>query len=140
MVNAETKVIVGGVSGAGAGIALPTLAAEFTVRATGQKGWAGCGVKAGVKAVLGLVFYGISSRLPGIGTLFAEIFAYTCWGSILMDVVQAAYPGGVVGLAEDAAVSARVFVAGGRGVARELGELERMAGITEVPAKGKSIL
>lgn len=139
MVNARQKIILTGVGGGAAGAALPTLAAEFTARASGQRGWAACGIKGGVKFVIGLIAYAISGRLPGVGTLFAEIFAYTSWGSILMDVVQAAYPGGVVGLAEDWAVSARMFVAGGRQVSAELGELERM-GVTDVTAKAKGIL
>lgn len=135
MVTAKQKIVIAGVGGAGAGASLSTLFAEFTSRASGQVGWASCAVKGVVKIVVGLLSYGIGTRLNGLGTMFFEIFSYTSFGSILMDVIVAAYPGGIPGLAEDWAVTARVFAAGGRGTAGELAMLERGTEITDVTGK-----
>jgi len=133
---ARVKVATVATTGAVTGLALPTLAAEFTSRATGQTGWNACGVKALVKTVIGVPIYLLSGRLEGAAAMFAEMFAYTSWGSIILDVVLAAYPGGIPGLAEDAASMVRVASAGGRRVVRELGTIEKTAG---APLKASTV-
>jgi len=137
MVSAKVKVTAVTVAGAATGVALPTLAAEFTSRATGQTGWAACGTKALVKTGIGGLAYLVSGRLGEAAAMFAEMFAYTSWGSIILDVAMAAYPGGIPGLAEDWASTVRVAAAGGRRVVRELGTIEkRTAG---VPVKASAV-
>lgn len=126
--KAKQKVALTSVGGVAAGLALPTLAAEFTSRATGQTGWAACGVKAGVKGLIGALLYLVSGRIGESAAMFAEVFAYTSWGSIIMDVFLAAYPGGIPGLAENWASMVRVAAVGGRRVVRELGVIEKGAG------------
>jgi hypothetical protein len=59
------------------------------------------------------------------------MFAYGAWGSIFFDIALAAYPGGIPGLAEDWASTTRVYAAGGRKVVRELGTIEKTAGVTQ---------
>lgn len=124
MVSAKVKVGAVGVVGVGTGIAIPTLAAEFTSRATGQTAWRACGVKGLVKGIVGAMAYAISGRVGESAAMFAEMFAYTSWGSWVIDVALAAYPGGLTGLAEDWASSVRVYTAGGRRVVKELGVIE----------------
>jgi len=127
-ISAKQKVAVTGVSGVAAGLALSTLAAEFTSKATGQTGWAACGVKAGVKGLIGAMAYLVSGRVGESTAMFAEMFAYTSWGSIVMDVIMAAYPGGIPGLAEEMASMVRVAAVGGRRTVRELGMIESGVG------------
>jgi len=134
MVTAKQKVAITGIAGAGAGVAIPTLLGEFTSRATGQAGWSACGVKAGVKGVVGLLAYLLSGRLSEAGAMFAEIFAYTSWGSVIMDVLLAVYPGGIWGIAESMAVSVRVWARGAEKVVAELGAIEAGALKAEVGA------
>jgi len=114
--------------GGGTGIAVGTLGAEWVSRSSGQVKWNACAVKAGVKFGIGLVAYAISTKIPvthALVSFFAEMFAYGSWGSIFLDVALAAYPGGIPGLAEDWAITARTVAAGGRKVVRELEKLER---------------
>ena len=125
---ASIKVPLTGFVGIGSGITVGTLAAEWTSRSTGQLAWNAAAVKAAVKGGLGLVFYGISTRLgPGsaLASFFLEMFAYGSWGSIFLDIAMAAYPGGIPGLAEDWAITARTMAAGGRKVVTELSRLEQ---------------
>jgi len=117
-----------GFVGVGTGISTGTILAEFTARATGQKSWAACAVKGGVKFGVGLITLGISRKLGALratSSFFCEMFTYGAWGSILLDIFLAAYPGGLPGLAEDWAVTTRTIAAGGKKVIRELNELER---------------
>jgi MFS family permease len=133
----NVKVPLTGFAGVGTGASIGTLAAEWTSRSTGQTAWNACAVKAGVKGLIGLLGYGISTRIGGpLGSFFAEMFAYGSWGSIFFDIALAAYPGGIPGLAEDWASTTRVYAAGGRKVVRELGTIERTAG---VPATASAV-
>lgn len=131
MVSAKVKVAVTGVSGAATGVAVSTLAAEWVSRSTGQVGWNAAGVKAVIKSALGLVFYLVSGRVGEAAAMFCEIFAYTTVGSIILDVALAAYPGGIPGLAEDWAITARTMAAGGSKVASQLSQLERRSAPTQ---------
>lgn len=120
------KVPVTGFFGAGTGITVGTLAAEWTSRSTGQLKWNAAAVKAGVKFGIGLLTYGISTKIGSpLTSFFLEMFSYGAWGSIFLDVALAAYPGGIPGLAEDWAITTRTMAAGGRKVVRELGRLEK---------------
>lgn len=125
---AKVKVPLTGIVGVGTGATLGTLAGEWTARSTGQVKWNACAVKAAVKGAVGLIFYGISTRLGpmrALSSFFVEMMAYGCWGSIFLDVAIAAYPGGIPGLAEDWAIAARTMAAGGKKVVQRLNELER---------------
>jgi hypothetical protein len=138
----KVKVPITGFFGAGTGVTVGTLAAEYTSRATGQVAWNACAVKGGVKFVVGLIPYMISTKLgPGsaLASFFCEMFAYGSWGSIFLDVALAAYPGGIPGLAEDWAVTTRVYAAGGKKVASELTRLETRQLQTQ-PSLKQSIL
>ena len=136
-ITKKIEVPLTGLVGVGAGASIGTLAGEYTSRVTGQTSWSACGVKAAVKGVIGLLGYGISTRLGGpLSSFFAEMFAYGSWGSIFLDIALAAYPGGIPGLAEDWASTTRVYAAGGRKVVRELGTIERTA---EVPATASAV-
>ena len=126
----KLKVPMIGLTGAGTGMALGTLAAEFTSRSTGQVGWYAFGVKAGVKTGIGAIAYLASDKIGvnhATAGFFVETLAYGCLGSIFMDLAVALYPGGIAGLAEDWASTVRVYVAGGKRVVRELGAIERKA-------------
>lgn len=125
---AMLKVPVIGLTGAGTGMALGTLAAEYTSRSTGQVGWYAFGVKAGVKTGIGAIAYLASDKLGvnhATAGFFVETLAYGCFGSIFMDLAVALYPGGIAGLAEDWAMTTRTLAAGGRKVVRELGTIEK---------------
>jgi len=125
---ATVKIPVIGFLGGGSGATVGTLAAEWVSRSTGQTSWSACGVKGGVKFGIGLLSYGISRKLGAMHALssfFAEMFTYGAWGSILLDIFLAAYPGGLPGLAEDWAITTRTIAAGGKKVIRELNDLER---------------
>jgi MFS family permease len=117
-----------GFIGAGTGVTVGALAAEWVSRSTGQDGWNACGVKAAVKGGVGLLAYGISTKLGpmrALSSFFAEMFAYGAWGSIFLDIAMAAYPGGIPGLAEDWAITARTMAAGGRKVVTELSRVQQ---------------
>jgi len=132
------KVPLTGSLGAGTGVALGTLAAEWTARSAGQTGWNACGIKGLVKFVIGMIGYAVSPKLEGLSSFFAEMFAYGTWGSILMDIALAAYPGGIPGLAEDWAIGARTLAAGGRRVSAVIRRVESKAGAVTAP-KAKAI-
>jgi len=112
-----------GILGAGAGAAVGELGAETIARATAQTGWAKVGVKGAVKAGIGLLLYGISTRVPGLWSLFTEIAGYSSVGSIIPDVIYQITPGGLWGLAEGMAVSLRAWAVGAPRVRAEIGAL-----------------
>ena len=123
---AKMKIPFTSLVGVGTGGSVGTFFAELTSRATGQTGWAACGVKGVVKGVVGLVAFGVSSVIsPGIKSMFLEMMSYGSWGSIFFDIFLAAYPGGLAGMAEYWAVQLRTMAMGGRRVAGRLGELEK---------------
>lgn len=122
------KVPAIGLVGVGTGISVGTLSAEFTSRVTGQKGWAATGIKAGVKGLVGIASYLGAGRISDRHTassFFLEMLAYGSWGSIFLDLVAQLYPGGFIGMAEDWAVTTKVYAMGSRKVAGTLNALER---------------
>jgi hypothetical protein len=123
------KVPAIGIGGVATGVGIGTLAGEFAAKSTGQKKYAALGVKAAVKSVIGGISYFGGQKLEegmhSSGSFYAEMLAYGSIGSILLDVALVLYPGGIPGLAEDWAVTARVYAAGGRKTARKLSDLER---------------
>ena len=138
-VPTKIKIAVTGLGGAGTGIVAGTLAGEVTSRATRQVSWNACAVKAAVKGTIGLVVFGVSGRVGNaVASFFLETMAYGAWGSILVDIATAWYPGGLVGLAEDWASTLRVYSAGGKAVVRELKNLENVR--ERAPAESPSIL
>ena len=125
---AVLKVPLIGLSGAGSGMALSTLAAEYTSRTTGMTGWNAFGVKAGVKTGIGALAYAASYKIGdkhATAGFFVETLAYGAFGSIFMDLAVALYPGGIAGIAEDLAMTSRTLAAGGRKVVRELSVMEQ---------------
>ena len=140
MISTKVKVPLTGFAGAGTGIAVGTLAAEWVSRSTGQVAWNAAAVKGAVKFGLGLVFYGLSSKIESaVPSFFMEMFSYGCWGSIFLDIALAAYPGGIPGLAEDWAITTRAYAAGGRKIVTELRKLEKPARRTVVAPAAKAI-
>ncbi len=125
---AALKIPVIGLTGAGSGMAIGTLAAEYTSRATGQVGWYAFGVKGLVKLGIGSVTYLGSTKLGlnhATAGFFVETLAYGCLGSIFMDLAIALYPGGIAGLAEDWAMTTRTLAAGGRKITQQLTAIEQ---------------
>jgi len=118
------EIPITGVLGAGTGAAAGEFVSETIARASGQTGWRRFGIKAALKAGLGVVFYGISSRLSGMPSLFMEIAGYGSAGSIIADLIYQIYPGGLWGLAESAAVSLRTAVMGAPRIRAEIERLE----------------
>ena len=96
------------------------LLSETLARGTGQTGWNKVGVKAfGKTLILGL-FYLISTRMGGLGSLFFEVAGYSSMGSIFFDLFAQVFPGGIWGLAERWALSLRGAAFGAERVAAEL--------------------
>jgi len=120
----EVKTVLTGTGGAAAGITLSDFISEFISRATGLAGWAKVGAKGLFKTFFGCIFYAISTRLLGLPSLFCEIFAYSTWGSIALDVCEQLYAGGIPGLAETAALAVRARIRGVEAVKKELGIAE----------------
>lgn len=112
MVDQKVVPVIGAV-GVGAGITLGTFISEVVTRATGYTGWTKFGVKALLKTSLfGLLFF-VSQRLGGMLSFGLEVASYGALGSIIPDLFDAAVEGGVIGLAEVAAVSLRSAVPSG---------------------------
>lgn len=124
-ITAKVKVPLTGFVGVGTGASVGTLGAEWVSRSTGQTKWNACAVKGAVKFGVGLILYGVSTRIMSpLTSFFCEMFAYGSWGSWFLDVAMTAYPGGIPGLAEDWAIAVRTMAAGGKKVVRELSKLE----------------
>lgn len=133
---ATVKIPVLGFLGGGSGATIGTLTAEWVSRSTGQKSWNACAVKGGVKFGIGLLTFGISRKLGAMhamASFFTEMFTYGSWGSIFLDIAMAAYPGGIPGLAEDWAITARTMASGSQKVVRELKTLERIESASNAP-------
>lgn len=96
------------VGGSAFGLTVAEFISEYVARVTGQTGWTKIGVKGGIKAAFGLIFYGVAQALPeGLGSLFLEMASYVSFGSIVPDVLFYWNPGGLIGAAEKLAASAR---------------------------------
>lgn len=104
------------------------LSGEFTNRLAGTTGWKGVAVKGVTKGVVGTALYFGAQKLSDKGRIdmafFTELAAYSAMGSIIPDVVASLYPGGLQGVAEDMATTAKAFALGGR---RTLGAMRRMS-------------
>ncbi len=113
-------------SGVGVAFGLTTaeFLAEFAARATGQVKWAKVGVKALIKLIVGVIFYGIANKVGGLWSLGFELATYGSVGSIVPDVVFQIYPGGVTGVADKAAMRARAFMKGVKDIESELTRFE----------------
>ena len=120
----KVKEPVTGFAGAGTGLVVSDLAAEYTARATGQTGYKKAGVKTLVKVAIGLLLIGISMRVGGMWVLFSKVAAYTSWGSTILDWIAARIPGGIQGIANSLAITTRKWAMGTKKVAAELERLE----------------
>jgi len=116
---------VTGFAGAGTGLFAGELTSEFVVRTTGQTGYAKAAVKTVVKGLLGGIVFLWAGASTGNWSLFGKVFAYTNWGSVILDWLFAAYPGGVFGIAERAAVTVRTWSMGTARVADEISDLTK---------------
>lgn len=133
MAGVSVPVPVVGFLGAGSGLALGTLGAEYVSRVAGQSGWAAVGVKGITRGLIGTAAYVGSTKIKGAKTsFFAEMLAYGDLGGFFLDVALALHPGGIPGLAEDLATTTRVMAAGGKQVVKELSELEQTPGKSAV--------
>jgi len=95
-------------AGTAFGLTISEFVSEYVARVTGQTGWAKIGVKGGIKAAFGLIFYGVAQAIPeGLGSLFLEMASYVSFGSIVPDVLFYWNPGGLIGAAEKLAAAAR---------------------------------
>ncbi len=126
---------VTGLAGAGTGLFAGELTSEFVVRTTGQTGYAKAAVKTAVKGILGIVAFLAAGSATGNWSLFGKVFAYTNWGSIILDWFFAYYPGGVFGVAERAAVTVRTWSMGTKRIADKLSNAQ----ISQQPAFGKKV-
>lgn len=120
----KARIPAAGILGAGAGAAAGELTGETVARASAQTGWWKVGVKAAVKGGLCALFYGISTRLPGLWSLGFEIAGYSSFGAIIPDVILQLIPGGLWGIAEAAATSLRTWAIGVERVKKEIEDLE----------------
>lgn len=136
----KVKEPVTGAAGAGTGLFLGELLGEFAARVTGQTSWAKAGVKTVVKAILGAAAFMIGGSATGQWSLFAKVFAYSDWGSILLDWIYAAYPGGVFGMAERAAVTARTWAVGTQRVTATLSSIQGVNKVTATRYNGQSAI
>jgi hypothetical protein len=104
-----------GALGVATGLTLNEFFAEWAARVSGQTGWGIVGVKALVKGILAIAFWGLAARVAGpIIKLYLNVVGYTTAGTILWDIFREMYPGGIWGMAEAAAVMARGAAAGAR--------------------------
>jgi len=120
-----------GAAGAGFGLITSELVSEFTARALGATGTAKLGVKAIMKILIGGIFLGLISFVPAGWGIFFLVAAWSGMGSILIDVINAMYAGGILRIAEVGATRVRGAVLGMEAVKRELESLEvRTTGTT----------
>jgi len=120
----DYKIPAASMAGAAFGLSVSEFISEFVARASGQTGWYKFGVKVGVKSLLALIFYGIAARVGGLWSLGFEIATYGTVGSLIPDLVMAWNPGGLIGLAEKAAVVVRGASRGAPEITKELAEIE----------------
>lgn len=114
-------------AGAAFGLTASEFISEFIARVSGQTEWMKFGVKAVTKIALSLIFYGVASKVSGMGSLAAELACYTTLGSIVLDFLMVLTAGGVTGMAEQAAVFVRGSVKGAEGITAELRRAEELA-------------
>jgi len=125
---------ISGFAGAGAGLFAGELTSEFATRVTGQTGYSKAGVKTVVKGLLGIVMFMTGGVARGAWGIFWKAFAYANWGSTILDWIFAAYPGGVFGMAERAAVTVRTWAMGTRRVAAQISALPGTPATARPPA------
>lgn len=126
---------VTGMLGAGTGLVVSELPAEYAARVAGLAGWYKFAAKALVKVVIAAIIFAISNRTYSAGwKLFSKVAAYAGLGSIIPDAITAYYPGGIPGLAERLATMSRMYQTGAVSVSSQMGMIERMqrAGATQV--------
>jgi len=132
----KARVPVTGVLGAGFGACTGELVSETFARGTGLTGWGKVGAKGFMKGLIMLLFYGISTRAPGLWSLLFEIAGYSSLGTVFFDVFYQLYPGGIWGMAEAIAVGLRGAVVGAERVAAELEVVEAGKVATEKAVAG----
>jgi len=115
-----------GVLGAGTGLVVPDLAAEYTARVTAQTGYMKAAVKTIVKVIIALLLFGIAARLKGgrLTTIFIRMMAYAGLGSIIPDWITAQFPGGIPGLAQQLAITSATYSTGGAEIVSEISRIE----------------
>lgn len=121
-------------AGVATGLSVGEFISEFVARVTGQTGWAKFGIKAGLKGLLGLLAYMGSGRVAGNWGLFLEVASYGSFGSIVPDLIFQLVPGGIIGVAETAAVSMRA-----RGVKTAAERMEEFEKEREVEVGGITV-
>ena len=90
---------VGG-AGAGAGAGAGELLAELVAKLAKQTGWAKFGIKAAIKAGLGVLLYGASYMVGGIPSYFIKMMGFGSFGGIVIDLISTIFPGGIPGVSE----------------------------------------
>lgn len=127
-----------GALGAGTGLVVAELPAEYAVRVTGQTGYVRAGVKTLVKVAVGAILLGISgaTRSP-MWSLFAKVGAFAGMGSSLLDWIAAYYPGGIQGIAGALAVTTRTWTVGATRVAAEIARAPPIAARTPTVSRSK---
>ena len=127
----KNKEPIAGFVGAGTGLFAGELVSEFAVRVTGQTGYKKAGMKTAVKGLLGGLLFATGVAAGGAWGIMWKAFAFSNWGSTVLDWIFAVYPGGVFGMAERMAVTVRTWAMGAKKVSAELAALER--GIPTTP-------
>ena len=131
----KLKLPVTGLIGAGFGLTTSEFLAEFVARATGQVKWVKFGIKGLIKGLFGTLLFLVSTRLPGAWGLGMEIASYGTFGSVIPDAFFQLYPGGVIGVAETAAVAVRTMAIGAEAVREEMERREEVVPPTEITVK-----
>jgi hypothetical protein len=127
---------VAGFAGSGTGLVTGEIISEFGVRVSGQTGYNKAIVKTAVKGLLGIVTFLTGNGLTSAWGTFWKVFAFSNWGSTVLDWIFAAYPGGVFGMAERMAVTVRTWSMGAKAVSAELSTLNRTAPSTRFNGHG----
>jgi anti-sigma factor RsiW len=90
--------------GAISGFGVSEVTGEWAVQTLGWTGWQRCGLKASIRGLFALMFYGLSIWIGGLlGWMFLAASA-GAFGGIYLDLMEAFYPAGLRGIAERLAV------------------------------------
>lgn len=109
-----------GMIGAATGLGVSDLLAEWTAKVTGQAGYMKAIIKTIVKAIVAMLFLTFGQRQGMKGKesqrTFLTIGAYAGLGSIVIDWIAAAIPGGIPGIAEKLSLTVQTWGAGAQAI------------------------
>lgn len=138
-VPAQYRETVTGSLGAGAGLFVSEVASEYTTRLLGYTSYGKALGKTVVKVAIGTIVLALSRKtVDPAWKLMGQMASIAGMGSSLLDWFAAYYPGGVVGLANTFAMSARVVSTGSRTVSQTFQRVEVPRIIASAPSASSS--